>query len=829
MVGELPAEFHRDDEKEDEDTPEDEKRKPRVNDYVFSKPHVLEVRHRIIPPPGYSVRNLPEAETLKLSTATLTKTYTLQDDGIVLANFRFDSGPRRITAAQYESLRKEVVKLGKEKPFLLYFDQDAKKHLDAGEIGKAVAEYRRLTLLHPKEALHHTEIARALLAGGMGAAARREAKRAIEVEPKSAKAHATLGWVLANDLIGRELRNGCDVPGSIAAYRKAKELDKNDLTARAELAVILQYSDSGARYADVSRISEAIAEYIALKKEIEEADDAAIDRELMTLYAHAGRWNDLKALLAETTDREWKDTYSLIATAATKGGAAAVSASAAMEPSKRRDMQTRAGNTLVMLRHYAPAADLLAAAAQGAPNAAALRQQADMVRKAVRHEDLKLDPNDSRSVLRQTFLDVFQGADAEVLGKYATTELNTYLSDAEADEKSATPEQRGAKKAIAKKDVTAKLMADLALSAIDIQQDGDETVGYRLRGRSPDKPDNDFTAYVVKENGSFRLAGFNTAPPSLALRALHLVEKNDVAAARRWLDWAREHVSGGGDDPVASPPFPAVWTRGREASADDVRLAAALLLPFSKKSSQLALPLLEGARATASPDVQWRIDQALLGAYTKLEHWNDALAAADRLSAKFPESAAAFQAGYFALSKLERHDEIRSRGLARLKKYPEDVAAQQVLGQFLLDQREYAAAMPYFAGVLDRAGAGGGDYNQHAWTAIFAKSDLEKALEHARHAASREPDSHAILNTLAVLYAENGKSAEAREALLESMEKNSDDELVDGDWYVVGRIAENYGITDAAAEAYRNISKPKEPSGGSVWELAQNRLKGLGR
>ncbi|HEX8616093.1 MAG TPA: DUF3857 domain-containing protein [Thermoanaerobaculia bacterium] len=830
LVGDMPSELHRNLEEQDEDTPEDEKIKPRVHDYVFSKPYVLDMRYRIVPPPGYTVRNLPESETVKVASATMAKTFEVQNDGVVLANFHFDSGPRRITAAQFEALRTEVVKLAKQPALILYFDQIARKLLDAGEVGKAVAEHRRLAALHPKEALHHSDIARTLLAGGMGAAARRAAAKAIEVEPKSAKAHATLGWVLANDLIGRELRSGADLPGSIAAYRKAKELDPQDLTTRAELAMILQHSDDGGRYADVARMNEAIAEYVAFKKDIEEADDAALDRELMALYARTQRWGDLKALLAETTDTQQKDTYKLVATAASEGGAAAVAAAARLEPARRRDIQTQAGSILVTLRHYAPAADLLTAAAQGAPNAAALRQQAEVVRKATRHEQYKPDPADAKSVLKSAFLDLFQGATTEELNKYATADAAVIFGEDglrnRAMESKAS--HREATKAMKKKDPTADLMADLAFSAIDITQDGSEPVGYRLRGRAAGSDSGDFTAYVVKENGEYRLAGFDTAPGGLALRALRSAEKNDLATARHWLDWAREHVSGGGDDPLASEPFAALWTRGREASADEVRLAAATLLPDTKKSSELALPLLTSGRATATPDVQWRIDQALLIAYISLERWEDVLATAERLSARFPDSGAAFQHVTFALGKLKRDDEIVKRGLARLATFPGDLDALRVLGEQALNRGAYADAARYFAGTLERTSAVPGDYNQHAWTAIFAKEDLAKAIDEARHAAERAPDSYAIANTLAVLYAENGNSTEAREALLASVEKHDADTLEAADWYVVGRIAENYGIADAAIEAYQKIEKPARVS-GTTWELAQERLKGLKR
>lgn len=828
LVGDLPSEFARDAEGET-DVDEDEKYKPRENDYLFWKPFVLEIRYRIHPPAGYSVRVQPPNETVNLGTATLTKQYSVRNDGVLLADYRFDSGPRRITPAQYEELRKAVVKVNKESALLLSFDQIGRKHLDAGEVGKAVAEFRRLSALHPKEALHHSDIARALLAGGMGAAARREARRAVEVEPKSAKAWATLGLVLINDLIGREFGPGCDPKAAIEAYRKAKELAPDDINIRAELAVVLQYGEDRSRYGKGAPLDQAIAEYAAMKKEIEDANDAAVDRELMTLYAMSGRWNDLEKLLAETSDTEKKDLFKVIAAGGAKGGEAAIAAAASLDAAKRRDIQSTAASTLAVMRVYGPAADLLSEAARGLNNAAQLRMQADLMRKTVRHEDLKLDRNDPQSLFKSVLVDFLTGVPEKELDKYDSADVRVIFEEdgLHAKEVKTSANARELKKAIANS-ATSKFMADIAISAVQIQQDGDEKVGFRLRSRGADSS-NLGTAYVVKENGEYRFSGSDSVPPELALRALRLAETNDLAAARQWLDWARDHVeSGYGDDPVASQPFAAYWTRGKEASADDMRLAAALLLPDTKKSSELALPILKAARETAGDELQWRIDQALLTAYQILDNWSETLVVADRLSAKFPDSASAFFGSAHALTELERADEVRTRALARLQRMPGDAAALTVLGDHALDRGAYAEAAGYYAGLLERANAKPNDYNQHAWTSIFAKADLEKAIEEAQHATNAVPDDYAMLNTLAVLYAEHGRSAEARETLLKCVELHEDDDLQSEDWYVVGRIAENYGIADAAIEAYERVVKPEQVP-GSTYQLAQWRLKELKR
>ncbi|MFP5245856.1 MAG: hypothetical protein ACLGH0_04105, partial [Thermoanaerobaculia bacterium] len=259
-----------------------------------------------------------------------------------------------------------------------------------------------------------------------------------------------------------------------------------------------------------------------------------------------------------------------------------------------------------------------------------------------------------------------------------------------------------------------------------------------------------------------------------------------------------------------------------------IRVAAASLLPDTKKSSQLAIPVLVAAREKATPETQWRIDQALVGAYQITEQWEPMLAAADRLVEKFPDSDIAFRAAGIAMSKLKREEELRKRALARLERLPDNIIAQQLLGTLSLSAGQYDEAVKYFGGVLERANPTAGDYNEHAWASLFAKKDLDRALENAQLAATESPEAHSIQNTLAVLFAEQGRTSEAREALLKCAELSESGELNTVDWYIVGRLAENYGIHDAAAEAYQKVTKPERVK-GSTWELAQARLAGLGK
>jgi hypothetical protein len=89
--------------------------------------------------------------------------------------------------------------------------------------------------------------------------------------------------------------------------------------------------------------------------------------------------------------------------------------------------------------------------------------------------------------------------------------------------------------------------------------------------------------------------------------------------------------------------------------------------------------------------------------------------------------------------------------------------------------------------------------------------------------------NHASLNTLAAVYAGLGRPAEAREILLRSLGEARP--LGGADWFVVGRIAEGWGLGDAARAAYARV-KPEPVDGApdptDARILAERRLAALG-
>jgi hypothetical protein len=76
--------------------------------------------------------------------------------------------------------------------------------------------------------------------------------------------------------------------------------------------------------------------------------------------------------------------------------------------------------------------------------------------------------------------------------------------------------------------------------------------------------------------------------------------------------------------------------------------------------------------------------------------------------------------------------------------------------------------------------------------------------------AINDNSSYPEIHTLACLYAEIGKTKEARELLLRAMDSAGMDEPNEPIWYGFGRIAEDYGLQSVALSLYQRVGKTEE-------------------
>ncbi len=808
-----------------EPSPDDDPKKApkkRVHDFVIPAPQVRESIFRIMPPVGYTARPLPKSETKKLGTATYATEYKVEADGSVSVKLSLDAGKRRLTAAEFEETRIALSKLKNEPQTDIGFDLNGQAKLTAGDVAGALKEFRDLVSLHPKEAQHHIEIARALMIGGLGEASRDEMRRAVAIEPKNARVHSALADVLEHDLLGRRYRKGSDIPGAIAARRKAKELDSTELQHRVALARLLTYGDDGVRFTGRNvRLGEAIDEFRALAKDFGD-DSHPYDGELLLVLAHAGRFAEMKELASNATNVISRDVGTVMAAVALEGVPAGQQLLASYALETRRKYAAELGQHFLALRRYAEAAAMMETATQGAPKASEAASFIAIVKKTKRIEDLTLPDDDPRSLATRLFASIPRNDKDGALKLFPPDlhdEIREELGDGEGGDVTAAMNSSGIGDTL-----SPTIVFDLVQSLVQFQKEGSDENGYRIRLQMPTSPDMKMSIYVVRENGRYFIRALSEND-SLGEAALHFLEQNQLDRARIWLNWARDEVElGGGDDPLKGSAFAAVWPKAKAtATAEEIRLAATMQRVERKEKYAAKLDEL---RASATSDaVKTAIDRALAAAYGKSRQWQKALEPAQRLLAQYPDSETAFAAVTSALSFTGKTSDAETMARQRLERLPHDRAALRALALNAAAAQDYKAAETYAEQVVGETAAEREDYDQAAWYSVFS-GNLERALENARHATTiatkKDKEAAPSFRTLALVYAESGKTLEARQALLSSIDQRNSDQPNSDDWYVLGRIAETYGVRDAALAAYKRVT-----ASGNMKELAARRLKGL--
>lgn len=803
----------------------DEPEPPRTADYYF-QPHQVEWRYRIHPPLGFRLRALPGNSTRDFGPARLTQEWSQAADGTVEGVLRFDTVKGRYSVAEAEAARDAIVEAMKAPAVVAGFDNIGAASIAIGKVREGLAEYRRVEKLEPKEAMHRVRISRALLQAGLGEQARREAEAAVSLDPKSEPAYLNLGWVLEHDLLGRRFEPGFDRDGAIAAYRKAMELDPKDFTPRASAGIVEEYNTAGEHYGQGALLSQAIDDYQALKDiDKEQYDRFEINQVFCALYA--GKFS---RVLEQIGSRAAEDRFASIViatTAASDGSEAALLRSARLIASQqtRSEALQSASSLLLRLRRYPEAADLLAVAAQGAENASALLDQVEIFRRAKRSDAVAPPATDPALAVHKLFVALGSNTSPEVVSSILSRSSRMAGKAKGRDDRRLYMRSR-LMGALGDTGLPEATVLDLILSNTEYSSEGDDQTGYRVWVRLPQTDPQ--AVFVVREDGEFRVLGYLYVDP-LGWEALAKLKAGNPKAAAKLLDWARELFDiGDADDPAGGRLFARLWEKNPSSppNANLIEAAAiALILPATDKDFtadvERAAASLPDSRATERDRLLWM-------AYSNANQWEKAEEVSARLYKAYPKSQAAFAIQAGSLLALKRYRDAEALARERLAADGDDEAAIEMLSQALIAQDRVAEARDFLRARIKSGKAKAGDLNNFAWNALLTGVD-DEALDAARRAAATSPNSYPILHTLACLYAEVGRTIEARELMLKAMRANDLDKLDSSLWYVYGRIAEQYGEDEAARSAYARVDKPEQPEvmQSSTWYFASRRLAAI--
>ena len=831
MANRLPEFFRKDDEdsgkKKNGQAREEKADPPRTADYVLAIPYVTEWRYKIVPPPGFKVRSLRNDKTDEMGPARLTQTYKTDKDGVLYATFRFDTVKSRMTVAEAEALKKSVLELQRSNYILLAFDQVGYSLLSEGKTSEAISAFNSLMKLHPTEALHHVQLAQALLDAGIAEAARNEAREAVKLEPNSALAHKTLAWMLEHDLVGRRFQKGFDFPGALAEFKRAIEIDPDDDTCRTDYAILLEHNANGVRYAADANLAESVVQYEELKKRGSTWE--SLDNNLLYAELFSHQYKKIEEAVPKLEGTNARLGLLLASIAAQRGSEPALARSLEVTSNEdsRMEVIQNAGSLLLELNLYPQAADMLAKVNTGNASLEIL----DVIRKTKPYTELKVEGNDPAAQLKRLLIASIgpQEPNKELIsqilpvpvGKTEKRKEDPRLQDLKLL-------NRGVRNMVGT-EIPTEARGDILLSNMKIYSEGDDNSGYRLMLESLGV--NGLAFYAVKTPDGYRFVSPSEQGQTIARIAREKVRAGDLKSARMWLDWQREETNADQpDDPLGGSIFARFWKKGQNGDREAIEVAIAALLADSAEDED-ALKVLKSAYENAKTEQEKvNLDLAALREYIRMENFGAALEPAERLFKAQPDSHLAFRFYYYTLAETKKYDAAEKIINDRIKLDSRDLDTFEFISDVSDRKGDFKRSLSLLAPVLQMPKPTPSLLNKYAWTALFVNPMPPDAVEAAQRANRLSDNKNfSIIHTLACVYAEIGRTGEAQKLLIQAMDADNMEEPNDAIWYIVGRIAEQYGRPAEARSAYLRMEKPEgtADSPTATYSLAKKRLEGL--
>jgi transglutaminase-like putative cysteine protease/tetratricopeptide (TPR) repeat protein len=811
---------------------------PREHEFAWDRPYAADWAYHVHLPPGLVVRSLPANAENPVGPGVFRRSYEIAEDGRRIdARIGLELDRRLLTGDEFNRLREDIQRLDKEKAAnaVIWFDHSVNAHLAAGRLPEAIAEAQRLMALHPDEARHAGQLARALLAGSLGAEARRAARLGTELEPDAATAWALLGRVLLHDEVGRRFQPGWDREAAVAALRKAAELDPDDHSVRGDLAIALEHDEDGRRYGEGSDLEDALAIYREISDHLQAV---GIANNLAIVLLKAGHYQEMREASERLADEATRNSFLVVAVALTDGPAAAVREAERRYPDAeaRATALGSAAEDLLLLRRYSESAELTRTAARLSPRAATLLATAEVVGRAVPYEQLIADESDPKNVLVR-FLAILMAAE----GEPAAAELHRLFAGVIREH--TAPEDLEPLMDVLRQTLQGGLdglppevTVDLAAAAISISAQGNDELGHRIRFHGGIGGNHvDLVWLMVREGRALRVVAALAEDPSpIGLEVLRRVDAGDLAGARQWLDWAldRDWSPGQVGDPFSADAFPHFWSKsgtGRDEPGV-MRLAGAVLA--APRGSERGIAVLEAARDGETGLQQARIDEALLQSYTTVENAEGVATAVGRLRERIVgESEVLFIQAVAALHAVDRGIDFEPLAGERLAAHPDDPWSLRLLADRAQELGDVARAAELYERLFATGDEMSVDLNNAAWIALAAPTPpTPRHIELSQRAIALDGGESATLHTLAALLAVGGQPAEARRVLVQSIEAKTEG-VESHDFYVLGLLAEAYGLPEAAERYYqRTLDEAPEDaraSAVSTASLARARIEAL--
>ncbi len=694
-------------------------------------------------------------------------------------------------------------------------DPQAATDLAGGQIKAAITTYRQLFAGHPSDPTYHEHFACLLLDVAAGDAARAEATRATELAPESADAWILRGWMLEHDSFSRWHYPGMDVPGAIDAYEKAIALAPQQARARRALVHLLVVDGEQHGPPPQPQFDQAIDQLRRLRSVVRSDEDETL---LLKLLLRQGLYEEV-AKVAASADSSPEKLALVIAANARRMGPdlAAVRARHQIKDDVlRRQALWSAAHTLLELRSYVEAARLIQASAAGrTTDAAASSDDAAFWATTSRYEVIPVNPDDPVLPALRLFA---IAAEAVAPSDDSQRLLASHVPQPPSYCGSMDPAE--CEQGFPARD------ADIVLSHRDVRTEGMESAGYRVTITStvPGALAAPLHVFVVRRGNEYRAVATEYVPERLGDEILGLIDRNDLAGARQWLEWAREVPSVAHDE-----LFAWAWHSGNRPALPTMRLAAAVLAVNGDRADDAIQVLKEAASSPANAAWASKLRLRLAQAYLHARDYEDVLLLTKPLVNADPTSNEAFVLEDQALSALGRARERAAVAQARLSRLPGDPLALIALIESAADTDDCLQVDLAGWEAMKAKPATAEIYDPLVWLTLCCGLVSPQFLTDATHVTWPQPPP-IVSADAAALQVEAGNLSEARKLLFASLDAETTGRAPPGDvhWYVLGRLLEQYGLNADAVAAYRRIPTDDAARRLSVAHAAARRLKLLG-
>jgi tetratricopeptide (TPR) repeat protein len=452
-------------------------------------------------------------------------------------------------------------------------------------------------------------------------------------------------------------------------------------------------------------------------------------------------------------------------------------------------------------------------------------------------EEIEIDPHDPESVVvrlvkltaagqldHETASDLFHPGLLELPGIEQELVDDALIGGLQEDNPAAFAQEEG-------QGLSPKVLAEMALGALDVRSEGGEELGYRLSVQVRLGTTSSGTRiFVAPYEDEYRIVAASELSVGLGLEALRRLELGEVEAAAQWLDWARKEIPLiGVDDPLLERVFPQLWTGTSTRDETTVRMAAGALLIDSGLAAA-GVPILEQSISQVQEtEVQLALNVGLLDGYRGLSRHHDVLRVSRELMEE-TDSPYAFSTMIDALIALNLSGDAQRIIRARLEEKADDVAALRSQARLAAIHLDFDLTFSTCQQLEEIEEATGSTYNQWAWLHLFREPLAKEALSLAERAAQlTDYEEWDALHTLASVYATAGLPEAAYKTIIHGISLKPNGNPTAVDWYVLGRIAEEYGFRDDARDYYNRVGAPDPDGGPTTALLTQSRLDHLAK